>query len=122
MSDVIRLTGLRFESVHGVHDHERHRAQPFLVDVALWLDTRKAGLSDSLADTIDYSTVVHEVASVIAGPARNLIETLAEDIARRILVSTSARQIDVTVHKPAAELGVEFGDVSVTITREGTEA
>lgn len=122
MSDVIRLTGLRFDGIHGVHEHERLKAQPFLVDVALWLDTSTAGRSDDLADTVDYSAVVRDVADVITGPARNLIETLAEDIARRLLARYAFGRIDVTVHKPAAEVGVDCVDISVTITRERPDA
>lgn len=119
MSDVIRLTGLKFDGRHGVHDHERESDQPFVVDVTLRLNTLRAGTTDALEDTVDYSAVARDVGAVVAGPSRNLIETLAEQIAQRILSAYPIDSIEVTVHKPAAQLGIAFSDVSVTISRSG---
>ena len=47
--DRIELRGLRVLGTHGVLPEEQARAQPFAVDVDVWLDTAEAAASDDLA-------------------------------------------------------------------------
>ena len=48
---------------------------------------------------------------------RDLLETVAEHIARAILEMDGVHCVDVVVHKPQAPISQPFGDVSVTICR-----
>ncbi|HEY3811318.1 MAG TPA: dihydroneopterin aldolase, partial [Acidimicrobiales bacterium] len=66
--DRILLRGLHLVGTHGVLPEERERAQPFEVDLDLAVDTRAAGRSDALADTVDYGAVAEAAAAVITGP------------------------------------------------------
>jgi dihydroneopterin aldolase len=118
MSDTIRITGIRATGFHGVYAEERERGQEFVVDVSMHTDTSPAAHADNIAHTVDYATVAAEVAALVAGDPVNLIETLAERIARRVLACDFVTAVDVTVHKPQADLGVSTDDVSVTIHRE----
>lgn len=118
--DRITLTGITAVGHHGVFEHERRDGQPFTVDVVLHLDLRAAADSDNLANTADYADVADRVLGVITGAPYNLIETVAERIARSILGSCDAAAVEVTVHKPQAPLAVAFADVAVTIFRERT--
>ncbi|WP_353081445.1 dihydroneopterin aldolase [Tessaracoccus lapidicaptus] len=113
--DRITLTGLTATGYHGVFDHERRDGQPFVVDVVLELpvDTR----SDDLATTVDYGAVARDVEDVITGEPRNLIETVAGEIAERCLAHGRVERVTVTVHKPSAPLSQTFTDVAVTISR-----
>ena len=113
--DRITLTGLRATGFHGVFDHERANGQPFVVDVTLELalDTD----TDTLSDTVSYADIAAEVEAVITGVPRNLIETVAGDIAQRCLAHGRVERVTVTVHKPMAPLTQTFEDVSVTICR-----
>jgi dihydroneopterin aldolase / 2-amino-4-hydroxy-6-hydroxymethyldihydropteridine diphosphokinase len=115
MSDSIRLTGLRAYGHHGVFDHERRDGQEFLVDLEVRADLRTAGRTDALADTVDYGALAAEAVAVITGPAHDLIETVAEEIAERCLAHCAS--VSVTVHKPQAPIAHEFADASVTIHR-----
>ena len=115
--DRIALTGLRAHGHHGVLADERRDGQQFVVDVALELDLRSAGASDDLAETIDYATLATSVISDIVGPPVQLIESLAERIARTCLADPRVEAVEVTVHKPSAPISVEFGDVAVTVRR-----
>lgn len=119
MSDRIELRGLAFTGYHGVLPEERRQGQPFLVDITLETVTRAAAASDDLADTVDYAAVAAAVRDVVTGDAVDLIETLAQRIADRCL-ATDARigAVVVAVHKPQAPVGVDVGDVVVTIRRE----
>jgi len=118
MSDMIRITGIRATGFHGVYAEERERGQEFVVDVSMHTDTSPAAHADNIAHTVDYAAVAADVAALVAGEPVNLIETLAERIARRVLARDFVTSVDVTVHKPQADLGVAADDVSVTIHRE----
>jgi dihydroneopterin aldolase len=117
MSDEIMLTGLRVRGFHGVFEHERREGQDFVVDVELRVDTRAAAASDDLADTIDYGTLAHRLAEVVAGEPVNLLETLAGRLADACLADGRVDVAVVTVHKPQAPIPLQFDDVAVRVLR-----
>lgn len=115
--DIIRLEGVRLMGRHGVFAEERVAEQPFVVDVALHYDVRAAGAADDLRLTVDYGAVAFVIRDVIEGESVQLIETLAERIAQRILDTTSVPVVWVRVAKPEAPITVPFTNVAVEITR-----
>lgn len=117
MSDRIELRGLRVRGRHGVFEHERRDGQDFLVDITLWLDLSQAARSDNLADTFDYGALAAAAVAVVAGPPRNLIETVSAEIADGAMRDDRVDAVEVTVHKPAAPIPHEFADVAVTAYR-----
>lgn len=127
MADRIALTGLKARGFHGCFEHERRDGQDFSCDITLWLDSAPAAASDELADTVDYGELAELAHHIIAGPPRNLIETVAAEIAETILAADDHRQdqgrapllhaVEVTIHKPQAPISVEFSDVAVTARR-----
>lgn len=117
--DSIRLTGLTATGHHGVFDFEKREGQTFRVDVELTVDFRAAGRSDDLADTVSYVEIAELVQAGITGAPFDLIEALAEHLARAILRSDERiAATEVTVHKPQAPLPQSFQDVSVTARRD----
>jgi dihydroneopterin aldolase len=117
-ADRVCLTGLRAFGRHGVLDHERRDGQEFVVDAALWLDTRPAAAADDLTLTVDYGAVAARLAAIVSGEPVALIETLADRLAAACLAAGQlVREVEITVHKPHAPLSVAFGDVTVTIRR-----
>ncbi|NYF18362.1 dihydroneopterin aldolase [Microbacterium sp. AK009] len=115
--DTITLTGLRVFGYHGVYDDERRDGQDFVIDLDLTLDTRPAARSDEVSDTVHYGELAEEVAAIVAGAPVNLLETLADRIARAVLERPLVSAVRVSVHKPQAPIPLTFADVSVTITR-----
>ncbi len=115
--DTIRITGIRGHGYHGVLEEERATGQEFVVDVAIWLTTARAALSDDLSETVDYGDLASRVHALIEGPPHQLIETLAERIAAACLADGAVHAVEVTVHKPSAPVDVPFGDISVTVRR-----
>ena len=96
-------------------DHERREGQPFVVDVVLELELDT--VSDDLSRTVSYADIADEVEAVVTGEPRDLIETVAGEIAKRCLAHRLVERVIVTVHKPQAPLTQAFSDVSVTISR-----
>lgn len=117
MADRVKLTGLAVRGHHGVFEHERSDGQEFLVDITVWLDHRPATESDDLDDTLDYGKLAQRAAGIVAGPPRNLIETVAAEIAGDVMTDERAAAVEVTVHKPSAPIPLQFADVAVTARR-----
>lgn len=116
-ADEIALTGLRVFGRHGVYDHERRDGQDFVIDLVLRLDTRPAAASDDVADTVHYGELAERVAAIVGGDPVDLVETLADRIAREVLADRRVDAVRVTVHKPDAPIPLTFADVAVTIER-----
>lgn len=115
--DCIALSGLRVHGWHGVHEHERRDGQEFVVDVTLWVDLERAAATDELADTIDYGVVAARAAEIVGGQPCRLIEAVAGRVAEELMRDERAHAVEVTVHKPAAPIPLEFVDVAVTARR-----
>jgi len=117
MSDRISVTGLRVRGQHGVLPEERRDGQDFVVDAVLHLDTRTAGASDDLTDTVDYAELCARLAAVVSGEPYDLIERLAERLAEVCLSHPLVFEVEVTVHKPDAPIPLDVADVAVTVVR-----
>jgi dihydroneopterin aldolase len=118
--DRLSLLGMRFEAMHGVLDSERVDPQPFEVDLVLHADLSDAGRTDALADTVDYRGLHELVDSIVMGPSFNLIEGLADAIARAALTATDPRlvgAVEVRVRKPEAPLPGELDTVEAALLR-----
>ncbi|WP_175955284.1 dihydroneopterin aldolase [Schaalia sp. Marseille-Q2122] len=118
--DIITLRGLTAEGIHGVFEFEHAAPQPFVIDIALWVDTTDAITSDDIADTVSYADVANDVVGVVEGPPAHLIETLAQRISDVLLANPRVEGVEVTVHKPKAPLEQEFTDVAITVRRGHT--
>ncbi|XP_047951333.1 dihydroneopterin aldolase 1-like isoform X2 [Salvia hispanica] len=114
--DKLVLRGLQFHGFHGVKVEERKLGQKFLVDVDAWMDLQPAGVSDTLSDTISYTAIYRIVKEVLEGSPHNLLESVTESIASKILNDhprISAVRIvlgkpHVAVVGPVDYLGVEI--------------
>lgn len=117
MTDRIELRGLAVRGRHGVFDHERRDGQDFLVDITVWIDLAAAAASDDLVDTYDYGVLAARAAEIVAGTPRNLIETVAAEIADDVMGDARVHAVEVIVHKPQAPIPLTFTDVAVVARR-----
>lgn len=117
---IIALKGLGALANHGVYDFERERNQRFSADIVMWVET--AGTADDIAATVSYADIADEAMAVLTGTAVDLIETLAETIASRVMSHEGVVGTEVTVHKPDAPIDHPFADVSVTVRAGETDA
>ena len=103
--DRILLEGMVLHGRHGTLPAERELGQPFVVDVELRLDLRPAGLSDDLAQTVDYGEVHRRAREIVEGEPVSLTETVAERIATAVLQDhPSVEAVRVKVTKPHVRL------------------
>jgi 7,8-dihydroneopterin aldolase/epimerase/oxygenase len=115
--DRIAVRGISAHAHHGVYDWERERGQTFRIDAVLELDTAPAAAEDDLGRTVNYAALAQQLHAVLTGEPVDLLETLAQRLADVCLADPLVDAVEITVHKPQAELGVPFDDVTVTIRR-----
>ncbi|HKF00255.1 MAG TPA: dihydroneopterin aldolase [Actinomycetes bacterium] len=114
--DRIRLSGLRVFARAGVLAHEQSHGQVLVVDVDLGLDLAPAGGVDDLRLTVDYGRFAGAVAELVRTGRRQLLEAVAEDVARLALGDPRVQDVHVRITKPHALLPVD-AEVSVEIRR-----
>jgi FolB domain-containing protein len=98
--DKILITDLLARGCIGVPDEERTRPQDILINLTLYVDTRAAGESDRVEDTVDYSVVTKKVLAAAESCSRRTVEALAADIANLCLRFPSVDGVRVRVEKP----------------------
>jgi len=118
--DTIYVQNMQFYGRHGVNPEEKELGQRFEVDIELDLDTRPAGLSDDLTQTINYAHVFRLVKRLVEEECFDLIEALAETIAAQVGREFGPEAVRVRVRKPQAPLKGVFDYVAVAIERTPT--
>lgn len=120
-TDELSIIGIECFAHHGVLDHERRDGQRFVIDLTLGLDTRLAAETDDLKNTVDYGTLVAQVKAAVETDPVDLVETLADRVARVCLSGRRVEWVQVTVHKPEAPIEAPFSDVALSIRRDAKE-
>jgi FolB domain-containing protein len=107
--DVIELRQLPVRCIVGVYPAERGTPQPLELDVALYLDTRKAAREGSLRDTVDYARLSGELRFLLETADFRMLETAAEALCRYILAPPTedsarapVRAVTLRLSKPEA--------------------
>lgn len=116
--DYIHIKNLEVFANHGVFPEENKLGQRFLVSVALGTDTRCAGKSDALENSIDYGAVSLMIRDFMQKHTFRLIEAAAEKLAEVMLTEISGlEQVQLEIKKPWAPIGLPLETVSVEIQR-----
>jgi dihydroneopterin aldolase len=114
--DKIFIHALKTEAIVGIFDWERQVKQTVLIDIEFNADIRKAALSDSIDDTLNYKGVAKRVLAFVEGSSFHLIETLAEHIAMLVLQDFGVAWVRISLSKPGAIRSSR--DVGVILERE----
>jgi dihydroneopterin aldolase len=100
--DKIFIRALKAEAVIGILDWERQVKQTVLIDIELSADIRKAALSDSVDDTLNYKRVAKRVLAFVEASKFHLVEALAEHVAMLILEEFGVAWVSIVLSKPGA--------------------
>ncbi len=116
-TDHIELRGLVASGICGALPEERVRAQPLEVDLDVVADLSRPGVSDDLADTLDYGAIAAAVEAVITGEGFVLLERLAQRLADVVLADPRALGVTVSVRKLRPPVPQVMATSGVRITR-----
>ncbi|HTV96361.1 MAG TPA: dihydroneopterin aldolase [Steroidobacteraceae bacterium] len=114
--DKIFIHALKTEAIIGIYDWERQVRQTVLIDIEISADIRKAALTDSIEDTLNYKRVAKRVLAFVEGSQFHLVETLAEHVAMLILEEFGISWVRISLSKPGAVRGSR--DVGVLLERD----
>jgi dihydroneopterin aldolase len=109
------LSGIRASGRHGARPGEKDEPQDFVVD----LDVEVDAAADSIETTSDYRRIVETVRALVRGGSFDLIEAMAEAIAREVLALERVTRVTAVVHKPGAAARLEVEGVAAAVTLDG---
>lgn len=113
--DIIFIDELRVSTLIGIYPREKAMPQTVEMSLQIGTVTTSAGASDDIGDTIDYATVVERLRAELASQHFNLLEKLAEYVARLLLEDFGATWVRVSIAKLGMMPGVRR--VGVVIER-----
>lgn len=109
----VEVKGLKFHAFHGCHPEERKTGGTFEVDIVVDTDISKSARTDDLSETIDYVALMDISSQEMLKP-RDLIETVAQDIAERIKNRFEmADRVEVKIKKHCAPVTYQLDYVAV---------
>jgi dihydroneopterin aldolase len=102
-SDEIHIEQLEIAARIGVSDEERANLQRLTVSISFWPYQQVHDLADKIDETVNYSAVAEAARSFVRDQSVNLIETLADRLAKHLLKSFPMQKVAVEVRKFALE-------------------
>jgi dihydroneopterin aldolase len=102
------------DSEIGVYSNEKGVTQRVRVSVDVEIDASDQPLQDDIHRTFDYDVIINAVKDVVGSGHINLTETMAEEIASRVLKHPRAQTVKVKVEK----LDKDPGAVGTEIVRK----
>lgn len=97
--DTIFIKNYTIEATHGYYKEEHFKKQTFIVSVCAYVDIKKAGENDDLRETLNYEHLRKYIHEVLSESPHNLLESLSEDIAKKVLVH-NVISVEVEIQKP----------------------
>ena len=116
---VFRLNNMIFYGYHGVNDAEKETGRRFEIDCEFHYDIAKTSKSDSLEDTIDYSSVYNIIENLMQAHRFNLVETLAQKLADTLIDGFDIRWIKIRVRKINPPISGNIASFEVEVERQG---
>jgi 7,8-dihydroneopterin aldolase/epimerase/oxygenase len=114
--NLLMIEGLSCKTTIGVHDWEKIQPQTVVIDLKLELPfTVEAFEQDQLSGTVDYAAIVDDLKRWLLFHRCELLEYLAEKIAKRVLERYPILAAGVGLTKPGILPGVDR--VTVYINR-----
>ena len=111
--DKVFINNLEVEAVIGIFQWEREVRQLISVDIEMEFDNKTAAQSDDIKDALNYKLVGKRVTAFIKKSNFQLVETLAEKIAKIILKEFPVSKVKIKVSKPGAMRGSDSVGVSI---------
>ncbi len=100
--DIVFIQGLEVETVIGIYDWERSIRQTVTLDLELGTDIRQAAATEAIDNTLNYKSVSERLVAFIEGSEFQLVETMAEELARLLMTEFPVPWLRLKLGKPGA--------------------
>lgn len=111
--DKIFLQEIYIDTVIGIYDWEREIKQTLRFDLAMDWDIRAAARSDAIEDTLDYDAISKTLVSFVEQSRYQLIETLADALATKLLAEFPIPKLTLTLTKPVSLYGQNYAKIVI---------
>jgi dihydroneopterin aldolase len=108
------LTGIRTSGHHGANPGEKDQPQDFVVD----LDIEVEVTTDAIGGTSDYRALIRTARETVERERFDLLESLADAVARAVAARPGVSRATAVVHKPAAARSNQIEGVAAAATAE----
>ena len=98
--DEMAVEGLRLYCLLGTKEWEKMAQQEVVVDFKFWMDVTLAAKSDTLSETVNMGKVTKAITKYVQSASHSLLESLAHEILRILLVDFQLQEAEVKVRKP----------------------
>lgn len=119
--DVIFIEGFVGQTVIGIDESEQDVAQPVIIDLRAGVPRFGAGHSDRIEDTINYAGIHARLERLMGEHGVKLLEALAGEIARIVIIEFGAEWVRVRAAKPAKFANVSHVGVEIERSRRDFE-
>ncbi len=100
--DIVFIEGLHVQTTIGYYQWEKEIKQLLIFDLQMGTDIRAAADNDELAKTIDYAEISTLIAEFANAKVVDLLETLAEGLAAKLLAEYPIKWLKLKISKPQA--------------------
>lgn len=118
--DIVYIEGFTGQTVIGIDTSELHHPQPVRMSLAIGVPAIRACATDRIEDTINYAAVREALHILLATHRTQLLEALAEKVARLLIADFGAHWVRVSLAKPAKFDDVESVGVLIERRRDET--
>jgi len=121
----ILIKDLNLFGYHGVRDSEKKDGQNFRFNIEILINKGSFLNDDSIENTINYSEVIRLVKDINSNRRFNLLETLSQEIANRIIgMSFLIEKVSVKIEKtsPPIKENIESVGVEYILDRKSVES
>lgn len=109
------IQGIKVEALNGSYKWEQQVKQLLCIDVEFAYDVKAALATDAIEQAIDYTQVVECIIQVAENHQFNLFETLAEQVAAKLLIMFPMEWLRLRLTKPGALAKAK--DVGIIVER-----
>lgn len=117
--DKLFLRELKIETIIGFWEWERRVKQIVSIDLEVETDARRAAQTDSIDSALNYEQLAKRLSDFVGQSDFQLVESLAEAVARIAVEEFAAPWVKVSIAKPGAVDGSR--EVGIVIERRATD-
>jgi dihydroneopterin aldolase len=99
MQDKVFIEDLEVETIIGIFGWERKVKQIVKISLEMDFNISDAAKTDNIDQALDYKSIGKDISSFVGKSSFQLVETMADKIAKRVLKNKSIEKVEVKVEK-----------------------
>ena len=113
----IAIKELAAQTLLGVYPEERLAPREVTLNIAIEYDAAKAARTDDVKYALDYAIIEERVVNSLAMQSFQLLEALAEHVAKLVLEFPAAKTVTVEIDKAGALVHAKSVSVTHTLSK-----